>query len=134
MRKARLRIINLVLGTALLAPCPLALAQDSTQPPKSSTPDKLPGKQLIVWSETQKPRPMPQSSDEMYPASAKQILVSGMILTQGSDFFLAAANQPAYRIDNKEQVSVFAGKKVLVSGNVDAGASIVHVLNIQVIK
>lgn len=132
MRRRSIRILA-YLGSALLAASPFALAQNFSRNPKSPTPDELPGRQLIVWSETQNPRPVPASSEGMYPSAQIQVL-SGVVLTRGSDLFLGVAGGLAYRIDNsdrKEQVGAFAGRKVRISGNIDAHAIVIHLLTIE---
>lgn len=122
------------LGATLFVLCACALAQGFTQTPKSPTPDTLPGKQLIVWTETQKPHPLPASSPEMYQASSQTQTLTGTIVAQGSDLFFAGADR-TYRIDNDsgdtEQLRAFIGKNVQISGSVDQGAGSVHVVRIE---
>jgi len=137
MRRASFRICALV-GLGILASAPFSSGQDFTQNPKSPAPSELPGKQLIVWSETQKPTPVPATSPA--PNAARQETarrpqnLSGIILARGSDLFLAGADRPAFLIENKEGVSEFAGKRVRVRGSIDAQASVVHVLSIEPIR
>jgi len=128
-------------GLGILASAPFSSAQDFTQNPKSPAPSELPGKQLIVWSETQKPTPVPATSPA--PNAARQECsqtarrpqnLSGIILARGSDLFFTAADRPAFLIDNKEGVSEFAGKRVRVRGSIDAQASVVHVLSIEPLR
>lgn len=140
MRRTSFRICAL-LGLGLLAATPLSSAQDFTQNPKSPAPGDLPGKQLIVWSETQKPTPVPATSpapdavrQEPSQTARRPQNLSGIILARGSDVFLASADHPAFLIDNKERVSEFAGKQVRVRGSIDGQTSIVHVLSIELLK
>lgn len=127
-------VFGLVL-MALLATCPLtATGQNFTHKPKSPTPDDLPGKQLIVWSETQKPQPLPASSPERYTVPTQTQVLSGIIVARNSELFLAGADRIAFRITNQEQVSEFTGKKVRVTGKLDAHAQILRVLNIEELK
>jgi hypothetical protein len=121
-----------ILGSILLAVSLFAFSQDYNQPPKSPKADALPGQQLIVWSETQKPQPVPASSDEMYPTAQGTQLVNGIILTRGSDSLFAAENGGAYRIDNnKDQLKAFTQKKVRIRGKIDASSRVVHIVAIQ---
>jgi hypothetical protein len=133
MRRRGIRILG-YLGSALLALSPFAFAQAFNQKPKSPTPDQLPGTQLIVWSEMQRPQPVPATSEEMYPATSQIQVLSGMVLTRGSDLFLGVAGGPIYRIansDRKELLRAFAGKRVRISGNIEARTSVLHVLTIE---
>lgn len=130
MRRTSIRLIGF-LAAGLMVASSAAFGQDYNQKPKSPKPDTLPGQQLIVWTETQKPHPVPASSDEMYPAAQQAQVLNGMILAQGSDLFFAVENGPAYRIDNKDQLGAFAGRKVRIAGNINATANAVRVLAIQ---
>jgi hypothetical protein len=130
VRRTGIRIAEL-LGVTLLVLSSLALAQDLGEPPKAPTPDEMPGTQLIVWTETQKPHPVPETSTEMYAAASQAQLMSGMILAEGSDLFLTRADHPALRIENNEAtIGALAGEQVRIYGNVDPAAKVVYVLNI----
>jgi hypothetical protein len=109
-----------------------ACAQDFNPKPKSPSPDELPGKQLIVWTETQKPQPLPVTSPEMYASSSHIQILTGTILAQGSDLLFASSEHVNYRIanDSQEQLRAVAGKNVRISGNVDQAARSVHLVSI----
>jgi uncharacterized protein YdeI (BOF family) len=138
MRGTEIRTI-LSLGAAAFALSVCAFAQDFNPKPKSPASDELPGKQLIVWTATQKPHAIPVTSPEMYQASAHDQThaqtMTGTILSQGPDLLFATANQASYRIDinhdNQEELRAFTGQKVRISGNVDQAARSVHVLKIE---
>jgi hypothetical protein len=142
MRGTEIRTI-LSLGAAAIALSVCAFAQDFSPKPKSPAPDELPGKQLIVWTATQKPHPIPVTSPEMNQASAhaqthaqtQAETMTGTILAQGPDLLFATANRATYRIDinndNQEELRAFTGHKVRISGNVDQAARSVHVLRIE---
>lgn len=125
--------MTLSLGAALSVLAIGAFAQDFTQKPKAPSPDGLPGQQLIVWTETQKPHPLPASSPEMYQASSQTQMLTGTILAQGPDLLFATADHASYRInnDNPEQLKAFAGRQVQVSGNVDQATQSVYLLSIE---
>jgi hypothetical protein len=134
MRRTSLRMTAWLAATLIvLAAC--AFAQDFTQKPKSPAPDGLRGKQLIVWTETQKPHPLPVTSPEMYRTSSQTQILTGTILAQGPDLLFAATDRANYRLDkdndNQEQLRAFAGQKVRISGNVDQATRLVHVLSIE---
>jgi len=133
MRRTGVRIANL-LGISTLAICPLALAQDFSQPPNSPTPDEMPGTRLIVWTEMQKPHPLPETSTKMYAASEQAQLLSGTILAHGPDLFFVGANHPAYRIENEnnnEEIRGLDEREVRIYGNVDSRKSVIYVLSIE---
>lgn len=130
MRRMGIRLADL-LGMTLLSVSSLALAQDVSQRPKVPTPGQMPASRLIVWTETQRPHPIPETSTEMYAASDQAHVLSGVILTRGSDLFFAVANHAAFRVENdKEQIRALAGKRVRIYGKVDSGADAVYVLSI----
>jgi CHASE1-domain containing sensor protein len=131
VRRTGIRFADL-LGVALLAVISVARAQDTSQQPKVPTAEQVPGSQLIVWTETQRPHPIPETSTEMYAAASDQAhVLNGMILARGSDLFLAVAHHAAFRIENnKEQIRVLAGKHVRIYGKVESGAGLVYVLSI----
>lgn len=134
MRRISIRV-TLWLGAAVVALSACAFAQDFTQNPKSPAPDELPGQQLIVWTETQKPHPLPVTSPEMYQTSSQTQVLTGTIVAQGADLLFASANRGSYRIendnDNQGDLRVFTGQKVRISGNVDQASQLVHVLRVE---
>jgi hypothetical protein len=131
VRRTGIGIADL-LGMTLLAVSSMAGAQDMSQRPQVPTPEPMPGTRLIVWTETQRPHPIPETSTEMYAASDQAHALSGTIFCRGSDLFLAVANHPVLRIgnNNKEQIRVLAGKQVRIYGKVDSDANVVYVVRI----
>ena len=124
-----------LLALALFATCcPLISAQDFARRPNSPAPAELPGNQLIVWSETQKPRPVPTSPPEIYAPAAPAQILSGTILARNSELFFVAANQLVFGISDQGRFLAFAGKKVRVTGKLDASAQTLRVWSIQELK
>jgi hypothetical protein len=123
--------IRMTLGAAVVALSACALAQDFSQKPKSPSSDELPGKQLIVWTETQKPHPIPVTSPERYQASSHPQILTGTILSQGQNLLFATANRANYRIENQGRIRAFTGHEVRISGNVDPSTRSVHVVSIE---
>jgi hypothetical protein len=121
------------LSATLIALSACAFAQDFTQKPKSPSPDELPGQQLIVWTETQKPHPLPAASPEMYQASSQAQILTGTILAQGSDLLFATTEGANYRInnDNQQDLRAFAGKNIQIRGTLNQSARSVHVVSIE---
>jgi Protein of unknown function (DUF5818) len=62
----------------------------------------------------------------------KAKIFSGTIIKSGEKFVLSdAANKLSYMLDDPEKASQFEGKKVKVTGTVDAASNIIHVETIQ---
>jgi hypothetical protein len=130
VRRTGIPIAN-VFGMSLLVVSSLAVAQNLSQQPKAPTPDQMPGTRLIVWTETQRPHPVPDTSTEMHAASNEAQVLNGTIQIRGSALFFAGANHPAYRIENnREQIRTLAGKQVRIYGKVASGANVLYVLSI----
>ncbi len=69
-RKAGL-LIAISISSAIVSPSLLAQnAKDRPPVEHSGDPSEVPGPQLIVWSETQKPQPIPERVPE--PSQARQ--------------------------------------------------------------
>ena len=70
-RKAGL-LIGLSIWSAIGSPLPLLGQNAQDRPPAehSGDPSQVPGPQLVVWSETQRPQPIPQRAPE--PNQTKQ--------------------------------------------------------------
>lgn len=113
----------------ILSAC--AVAQDFTQKPKSPSPNELPGKQLIVWTATQKPKPLPVTSPQTNQASSQTQTLTGTILAYGPDLLFAGADRANYRIENQEELRAFAGQKVRITGNMDQATRSLYVVNIE---
>ena len=62
----------------------------------------------------------------------KAKIFSGTIIKSGEKFVLSdAANKLSYMLDDPEKASQFEGKKVKVTGTVDAASNTIHVETIQ---
>jgi hypothetical protein len=129
MRRTNIRM-TAWLGATLVALSACAFAQDFTQKPKSPKPDELPGKQLIVWTETQKPHPLPATSPEMYQSTSQTQILTGTILARGSKLFLAGGGAD-YRLGNEQAARAFMGKPVRITGKKDQCAGVLYVLEIE---
>lgn len=119
------------LGATLVALSVCAPAQDFSHKPKSPSPDALPGQQLIVWTETQKPHPLPVTSPETNQASSQTQILTGTILAQGPNLLFATADGANYQIDKQKELRSFTGQTVQIRGNVNPSARSVHVVSIE---
>lgn len=137
------RETGLLAAMVFLAAAPLMLAQNA------ALPTEILGPQLIAWSQLQKPQPVPQpmpppdrlvqqSDSQQQPApvptqqQATQTL-TGAIVKDGSGYVLKVADGTAYQLDSQDRAKRYEGKRVNVSGDIDAGNSF-HIINIELIS
>jgi uncharacterized protein YdeI (BOF family) len=72
----------------------------------------------------------PPSMEQQAPQKTK--IFSGTIIKSGEGYVLSdAANKLSYALDDAEQASHYEGKKVKVTGTVDAASNTIHVATIQ---
>jgi uncharacterized protein YdeI (BOF family) len=72
----------------------------------------------------------PPSMQQQAPQKTK--IFSGTILKSGEGYVLSdAANKLSYALDDAQQASHYEGKKVKVTGTVDAASNTIHVETIQ---
>src|ERR1700722_9550599 len=115
---------------ALVAFSPLAFAQDAPKQASPVLPADIVGPQLIMWSEFQRPQPIPQpvpppekpdqqQSDQQpsqqqpgqpEPATGSQAqgqpsaqTFTGMIAKDGAKYVLKASDGTLYQVDDKEK-------------------------------
>ena len=61
------RAMRLLSTVALLSIAPIVFAQDFQSQPKPLLPSDVLGRQLIVWSDSQEPHPLPQPLPDQQP-------------------------------------------------------------------
>lgn len=129
----------------VLAASPLLFGQGPAIEPSPALPAEGLGPPLIVWSESQKPQPIP-SEGAPDPRSLHQRLMqpiqpcgtdtspqkfTGTIVNAGSRFVLMLSSQIAYQVDDQEKARAYVGKRVRISGNLDSDNSIVRVISME---
>lgn len=136
-----------VLAASLFVFSPLLVAQQAVQQPDPQLPATVLGPQLVVWSDLQKPRPVPeplpppkpdppaqtqppQSAGPQQPSSQA---FAGTIVKSGSKYVLKVSDSVSYQIDDQEKAKVFEGKQVKVSGTLDAASNILHATSIELL-
>jgi cytoskeletal protein RodZ len=107
-----------------------------------------------VWSEAQKPQPVPQplpAADRPVPeqqpeqptpvdnAPAQQQQptaqkVKGTIVKTGGVYVLKVSSNSGYQLDDQEKAKQFEGQQVTIGGTLDASGSSLHVINIELIS
>ena len=132
----------------VLAASALLFGQGTAIEPSPALPAEALGPPLIVWSESQKPQPIPsegvtdqQSQHQRFmqpiqpcgtdtSAHAPQKF-TGTIVNAGSRFVLMLPSQIAYQVDDQEKARAYEGKRVRISGNLDSDNSIVRVISME---
>jgi len=77
-------------------------------------------------------QPPPDALQQQAPSPQKSKMFSGTIIKSGEGYVLSdAASKLSFALDDAEQASHFEGKKVKVTGTVDAANNMIHVETIQ---
>jgi len=139
----------------LLVTVPLMFTQDPRNQPSPALPADILGPQLVVWSQAQKPQPVPQplpAADRPVPeqqpeqptpvdnAPAQQQQqqptaqkVKGTIVKTGGVYVLKVSSRSEYQLDDQEKATQFEDQQVTIRGTLDANGSSLHVINIELI-
>ena len=132
--------------------------QDITNTARRSPRAQKPGSYLIVWTETQAPEPAPQpsgrqtpspdpkpenqtpaqpsGSQAQAPAQAQPSAQSftGTISKEGDTYVLKVSDTSSYKLDDQDKAKEFEGKRVTVSGVLDANSNLIRVQKIEPIS
>lgn len=127
------------------------------EPPLSQqTPeDAFETRQLIAWSNLQKPQPAPQPlppRDTPIPQPGQQPdqqskspadpqteqspaqSFTGKIVKDGAEFILKAAGNTTYQLDGQSDLQRFENQNVRVTGTLDTGANRIHIVKIELMS
>lgn len=138
----------------LLVTVPLMFTQDPRSQPSPVSPSDILGTQLIVWSQAQKPQPVPQPlpaaervvpdqqpeqpnpmgnppTAQQQPAAQK---FTGTIVKDGGMYLLKISSNSAYELDDQEKAKQYEGKQVIIAGTLDANGKRLHVINIELLS
>lgn len=148
----------------VLATAPMLLAQQETPQPAPGRSNQVLGQQLIVWSQMQKPEPVPQQPKPLPPPDAQdhqsptpgaqsqsqQIPRNSQSETDGTQsisktftgtiakvdgrYVIETAGNMAYQIDDQQKASHYEGKRVKVVGSLDRTTGMIHVNSIELIS
>ncbi len=132
----------------LLVTAPLMVTQNPQSQPSPALPSDILGPQLIAWSQTQTPQPVPlpwrfapqadqqpeganPSAQEQQPAVQK---FTGTIVKTGRVYVLKVSSTSEYQLDDQGKAKQYEGKQVTVGGTLDAKGSSLHVINIELVS
>ena len=138
----------------LLVTVPLTFTQDPRSQPSPALPSDILGPQLIVWSQAQKPQPVPQPlraadrpdpdqrpdqpnpadnppTQQQQPTAQK---FTGTIVKNSGVYSLKASSNNAFQLDDQEKVKQYEGKQVIIGGLLDANNRRLHVINIEILS
>lgn len=130
------------------------LGQDAQMQPSPAVPAGVLGPQLIVWSQVQKPRPVPQplpppdqpvqpspeqpanrqsqQPDPQQPPSARTF--TGTIIKDGVKYVLKVSGDTTYQLDDQDEAKQYEGKQVRIVGDLDGKSNVLHIVSIQLIS
>lgn len=138
----------------LLVTVPLMFTQDPRSQPGPLFPSDILGPQLVVWSQAQKPQPVPQplpAADRPLPeqqpeqpnpadnpaaeqeqATAQKF--TGTIVKNSGMYLLKVSGNSAYQLDDQEKAKQYEDKQVIIGGTLDANGRSLHVINIELLS
>lgn len=130
----------------------ILFAQDGSQPSPALPSDPL-GPQLVVWSQLQKPKPVPQplpppevpgqqqpdpqSGLPPNPQAQQQPAAqsfTGTIVKDAGKYVLKTSSDRAYQLDKQEMVREYEGKQVRLVGTLAADGQTVRVVRIELMS
>jgi hypothetical protein len=138
----------------LLVTVPAMFTQDPRSQPSPVLPPDILGPQLIVWSQAQKPQPVPQPlpaaerpgpnqqpeqpnpadnppAQQQRPTAQK---FTGIIVQNSGVYLLKVSSNSAYQLDDQEKARQYEGKPVIIGGMLDANGRSLHVINLQLLS
>jgi hypothetical protein len=138
----------------LLVTVPLMFTQDPRNQPSLALPPDILGPQLIAWSQTQKPQPVPQplpaterAVPEQQPEQPNPVdnppvqqqqptaqKFTGTIVKNSGVYLLKVSSNNAYQLDDQEKAKQYEGKQVIIGGTLDANGRSLHVINIELLS
>jgi hypothetical protein len=143
MSKTRILITATVFAFA-----PFIFSQDVPDGASPVLPADIVGPQLIMWSELQKPQPVPQplpppekaDQQQSEPATGSQAqgqptaqIFTGTIVKDGDKYILKASGGTAYQVDDQEKAKHYEGKQVKVTGSLDK-SNVLHISGIELLS
>ena len=112
-------------------------------------PPEILGPQLVVWSQLQKPHPVPQplppperadksDAGQVDPSQAQQQpstqSFTGTIVKDGGKFLLKVSETSAYQIDDQQKARLYEGKQVKIAGSLDPKNNMLHITSIELLS
>jgi hypothetical protein len=147
-RTHRQRQTKMLIGLMfLLAAVPLGVSQDATlQPCPEVRPGAL-GCELIAWTKSQAPEPLPEPDGRAVPPSderrdpqsgqstsselqASRQSIAGIIVRQGEKFVLKAGDDTTYQLDDQIRAGQYEDKPVKIVGSLEVPSNTLHIESI----
>jgi len=108
-------------------------------------PASVVGPQLVAWSQMQTPHAVPQPLPREQPDPQKPVPANpqaeqpqpasqsftGMIVKESGKYVLRSSGNTVYQIDDQERAKTYEGKRVKISGSVDAKTNLLHIATID---
>ena len=121
--------------------------QEAPQQPAPALPAEILGPPLIVWTQMQKPHPVPDPipppdrSDQQKPAASGESKsqepaarpITGTVVKDQNRYVLRVSDSLSYMMDDQEKARHYEGKQVKVFGSVDSD-NILHVSSIELLS
>ena len=147
------RMTNLLLGLVLLI-VPLAVSQEP-QLNQQTPEDAFGTRELIAWSNLQKPQPAPQplpprdtpvpqpdqSADQQSklpadPQSQQSPVESftGRIVRDGGEYVLRAASNTTYHLEEQGDLKQYENQNVRITGNLDTSTKRIHIVKVELMS
>jgi uncharacterized protein DUF5818 len=138
----------------LFVTVPLMFTQDPRSQPSPALPSDILGPQLIVWSQAQKPQPVPQplpvaeravpdqqpeqSNPAVNPHAQQQQPTAqkftGIIVKNSGLYLLKVSSNNAFQLDDQDKAKQYEGKQVVIGGTLDANGRSLHVISIELLS
>jgi uncharacterized protein DUF5818 len=135
-----------------------AFAQDQSALPGFSVDPSSLGSSLILWSEMQRPEPVPQplpakpaplpdppagvepppsqtpnaQPQPQQPSDARTI--TGTIVKDGDKYVLKTSDKMTYQLDDQEKAKQYEGKKVKITGTLEVNSNTLHIESIELVS
>jgi hypothetical protein len=128
---------------------PALFAQGMNRGPLDPAPaTSVIGPQLVAWSQMQTPHAVPQPLPQEKPDPQKSVPANpqveqpqpasqsftGTIVKDGGKYVLKSSDNTVYQIDDQEKAKAFEGKRVKISGSVDAKTNLLHISSIDLLS
>ena len=106
------------------------------------------GPQLVAWSQMQTPHAVPQPLPQEQPDPQKPVPTNpqaeqpqpasesftGMIVKAVGKYVLKSSDNMVYQIDDQDRAKAYEGKRVKISGSVDAKTNLLHISTIDLLS
>lgn len=126
---------------------PFLLAQEPQSQAISRLPEDAPtGRQLVAWSQLQKPKPVPQPlpPSDSHPdpqlgqppdphggRQSPNQTFTGKIVRDGEKYVLKDPSNTTYQLDDQTGTEKYQNQDVTLVGTLDTGSTTIHIVRIE---